>query len=179
MKPPIFMYGMERRRFRLTARNRRTVLEGEEGVVLPSVLMLVAVLAVVGATSMNASLTDLRITGAYYRSVAVFHVAEAGLTHGRHELSDEDGRFDFTGILAPTAIFVGRGFHDGSYTVTATPVAGSVPARLRLRSSACFPAANPCPRGHARAAVEALLEHDPAGVTPRGRVRLVAWRALD
>ncbi len=141
--------------------------------------MLIAVLAVVSATSMNAALTDLRITGAYFASVAVFHTAEAGLTHGRHELSDEDGDFDFAGILAPTVIFAGRGFHDGSYTVVATPVAGSAPPRLRLRSSACFPAANPCPRGHARAEVEALLEHDPAGVTPRERVRMVAWRALD
>jgi len=163
----------------LTARNAATLLGKEEGVVLPSVLMLIAVLAVVSATSMNASLTDLRITDAYYKSVAVFHIAEAGLTHGRHELSDEDGALDFIDILAPTAIFAGRGFHDGSYTVIATPVAGSVPPRLRLRSSACFPAAHPCPRGHARAAVEALLEHDPAGVTPRQRVRLVAWRAID
>lgn len=170
---------MERRHFRLAARNTVTFLGKEEGVVLPSVLMLIAVLAVVGATSMNASLTDLRITGAYYKSVAVFHIAEAGLTHGRHELSDEDGDRDFTDILAPTAMFAGRVFHDGSYTVVATPVAGSVPPRLRLRSSACFPAATPCPRGHARAAVEALLEHNPAGVTPRARVRLVAWRALD
>ena len=173
------MYGMGRRRFRLTVRNTGAFLGGEEGVVLPSVLMLVAVLAVVSATSMNASLTDLRITGAYYKSVAVFHIAEAGLTHGRHELSDEDGDLDFTDILAPATIFVGRGFHDGSYTVTATPVTGTVPPRLRLRSSGCFPAANPCPRGHARAVVEALLEHDPAGATPSARVRLVAWRALD
>lgn len=167
------------RRFRLTARNTVTLLGGEEGVVLPSVLMLIAVLAVVGATSMNASLTDVRITGAYYKSVAVFHIAEAGLTHGRHELSDEDGTLDFTDMLTPTAVFVGRGFHDGSYTVIATPVAGSVPPRIRLRSSACFPAANPCPRGHAKAVVEALLEHDPTGLTPRERVRWVAWRALD
>ena len=177
--PPIFMYGMERGHCRLTARNAAALPGREEGVVLPSVLMLIAVLAVVGATSMNASLTDLRITGAYYRSVAVFHTAEAGLTHGRHELSDEDGELDFLDVLAFTTIFAGRGFHDGSYTVIATPVAGSVPARIRLRSSACFPAANPCPRGHARAAVEALLEHDPAGVTPRARVRMVAWRTLD
>ena len=141
--------------------------------------MLIAVLAVAGATSMNASLTDLRITGAYYKSAAVFHTAEAGLTHGWHELSDEDGDFDFADILAPTAVFAGRGFHDGSYTVIATPVAGSVPPRIRLRSSACFPGATPCPRGHARAAVEALLEHDPAGATPRERVRMVAWRVLD
>lgn len=173
------MYGMGRRHFWLTARNAVTLLAGKEGVVLPSVLMLIAVLAVVGATSMNAALTDLRITRAYYTSVAVFHIADAGLTHGRHELSDEDGDFDFADILAPATVFVGRGFHDGSYTVIATPIAGSVPQRIRLRSSACLPAANPCPRGHAKAAVEALLEHDPTGLTPRERVRLVAWRALD
>ena len=141
--------------------------------------MLVAVLAVVSTTSMTATLTDLRIAGAYYKSVAVFHVAEAGLVHGRHELSDEDGDRDFSAVSAPTTLFNGRGFHGGSYTVVATPVTGATPARLRLRSFACFPAANPCPRAHARAALETLLEHDPAAATPRERVRLIAWRALD
>ena len=146
---------------------------------LPSVLMLIAILTVVSATSMTATLTDLRIAGAHYKSVAVFHIAEAGLTHGRHEVSDEDGDRDFSSILTPTTLFNGRGFHGGSYTVVATPVTGATPARLRLRSSACYPAANPCPRANARAALEALLEHDPAGATPQDRVRLVAWRSLD
>ncbi len=141
--------------------------------------MLVAVLTVVGSASMKAALTDLRIAGAHYKSVAVFHIAEAGLAHGRHEVSDEDGVQDFAAILAPTTLFGARGFHDGNYTVTAVPVTGAVPARIRLRSSACYPAADPCARQNARASVEALLEHDPAGATPRERVRLVAWRALD
>ena len=147
--------------------------------VLPSVLMLVTVLTLVGAAGMNAALTDLRIASAHYKSVAVFHIAEAGYVHGRHELSDEDGDRDLTGILAPTTMFSNRAFHGGGYTVTAAPVTGAIPARVRLRSSACYPAANPCPRENARASVEALLEHDPAGATPRERVRLVAWRALD
>ena len=146
---------------------------------LPSVLMLIAVLAVVGATSMKAALTDLRIAGAFYKSAAAFHIAEAGLTHGRHEVSDEDGVRDFLDILAPTTLFSGRGFHGGSYTVVAVPVTGATPSRLRLRALACYPAANPCPRANARASLEVLLEHDPAGTTPRARVRLVAWRPLD
>ena len=154
-------------------------LGGEAGVVLPSVLMLVAVLTVVGGAGMNAALTDLRIAGAHYKSVAVFHIAEAGLAHGRHEVADQDGVHDFGAILAPATLFSARIFHDGSYTVTATPVTGAVPARIRLRSSACYPAADPCPRENARASVEALLEHDPAGATPWERVSLVAWRALD
>ena len=141
--------------------------------------MLVTVLTLAGAAGMNAALTDLRIASAHYKSVAVFHIAEAGLVHGRHEVSDEDGDRDLTAILAPTAMFSGHAFHGGSYTVTATPVSGAVPARIRLRSSACYPAANPCPRENARASVEALLEHHPAGASPRQRVRLVAWRALD
>ena len=107
--------------------------------------MLIAILTVVSATSMTATLTDLRIAGAYYKSVAVFHIAEAGLTHGRHEVSDEDGDRDFSSILTPTTLFNSRAFHGGSYTVVATPVTGATPARLRLRSSACYPAANPCP----------------------------------
>ena len=146
---------------------------------LPSVLMLIAVLAVVGATSMTAAVTDLRIAGAYYKSVAVFHIAEAGLARGRHEVSDEDGDRDFSAIPTPTTLFSGQGFHGGSYTVVATPVTGATPARLRLRSSACYPAANPCPRAHARAVLETVLEHDPDGANPWDRVRLIAWRSLD
>ena len=108
------------------------MLHDEQGVVLPSVLMLIAVLAVVGATSMRAALLDLRISGAFYKSVAAFHIAEAGLTHGRHEVSDEDGVRDFLDILAPTTLFSGRAFHGGSYTVVAVPGdrrhAGQAPA---------------------------------------------------
>ena len=141
--------------------------------------MLMAILTLVGATSMNATLTDLRIAAAHYKSVAAFHIAEAGLTRGRHEVADEDGDRDFAAIVTPATIFNGRVFHGGSYTVTATPVSGAVPTQIRLRSSACYPAANPCPRENARASVEALLEHDPAGATPRDRVRMVAWRELD
>ncbi len=163
----------------MTERRAGSLPGGEEGVVLPSVLMLIAVLAVVSATSLTATLTDLRIAGAYYKSVAVFYIAEAGLVHGRHEVADEDGVRDFLAISTPTTLYNGRGFHGGSYTVVATPVAGASPPRLRLRSTACYPAANPCPRANARAALEALLEHDPAGATPRDRVRLAAWRPLD
>ncbi|MCY4439674.1 MAG: pilus assembly PilX N-terminal domain-containing protein [Deltaproteobacteria bacterium] len=161
------------------ARRRRALIGGEEGVVLPSVLMLIAVLAVVGATSMTAAVTDLRIARAYYKSVAVFHIAEAGLVHGRHEVSDEDGDRDFSAIATHTMLFSEQRFHGGSYTVVATPVTGATPARLRLRSSACYPAADPCPRSNARAALEALLEYDPGGATPQDRVRLIAWRSLD
>ena len=163
----------------MEARRRGVLPGGREGVVLPSVLMLVAVLAVVGATSMTATLIDLKITNAYYRSVAAFHIAEAGLVHGRHELSDEDGDRDFPAILTPTTLFSGEGFHGGSYTVVAAPVSGASPPRLRLESSACYPAGDPCPQENAKAVVEALLEHHPAGVNPRDRVRLAAWRSLD
>ena len=146
---------------------------------LPSVLMLVTVLAVVGATSMKAALTDLLIACAFYKSVAAFHIAEAGLIHGRHEVSDEDGEHDLLDIRGPTTLFSGRGFHGGSYSVVAVPVTGAIPSRVRLRARACYPAANPCPRANARVSLEALLEHDPAGATPRERARLVAWRPLD
>ncbi len=153
-------------------------LRSQQGIVLPSALMLIAVLAMVSATSMTAALTDLRIADAYYKSTAVFHIAEAGLVHGRHEVSDEDGHRDFSAISAPTTLFSSRGFHGGSYTVSATPVTAT-PPRLRLRSFACYPAGDPCPRAHARTVLETLLEHDPDAATPGERVRLIAWRQLD
>ncbi len=141
--------------------------------------MLVAVLAVVSAASMTATVTELKIADAYHESVAAFYIAEAGLVHGRHEVSDEDGVHDFAALSASTILFSGRRFHGGSYTAVAEPVAGAIPARLRLRSFACYPAADPCPRTHARSALEVLLVQNPAGATPRDRVRLIAWRRLD
>lgn len=141
--------------------------------------MLIAVLTLVSATSLTTTLTDLRIAGAYYKSVTAFYIAEAGLIHGRHEVADEDGVRDFLAISTPTTVYNGHGFHGGSYTVVATPVTGTNPPRLRLRSTSCYPAANPCPRANARATLEALLEHDPTGATPQDRVRLAAWRPLD
>ena len=112
---------------------------------LPSVLMLIAVLTVVSATSMTAILTDLRIAGAHYKSVAVFHIAEAGLTHGRYEVSDEDGDRDFSSILTPTTLFNGRAFHDGSYTVVATPVTGATPGQAPAAILRMLPGRQPVP----------------------------------
>ena len=111
--------------------------------------MLIAVLAMVSATSMTATLTDLRIAGAYYKSVAVFHIAEAGLVHGRHEVSDEDGDRDFSDVSAPTTLFDAREFHGGSYTVVATAhdrrYAGQAPAPfLRVLSRRQPLSALPC-----------------------------------
>ena len=141
--------------------------------------MLVAVLTVVGSASMKAALTDLRIAGAHYKSVAVFHIAEAGLAHGRHEVSDEGRR-------------AGLRRHPGAHDPLQRPrfprrqLHGDGGPRHRRRSRPNPPPivrvlsrGRPCARQNARASVEALLEHDPAGATPRERVRLVAWRALD
>lgn len=157
---------------------RLTPREHERGVVLPSVLMLLAVLGVVSAAGITATLMDLKISGYYGRSVAVFYIAEAGLNRGRQEVSDGDGDRDFASIAAPTMIFQGEALNGGSYTVVAIPVTDAVPAQLELRSTGCFPAADPCPRTSPTSIVEELLELHPEAIEPESRVRVIAWREI-
>lgn len=160
------------------ARRRFTPRHYESGVVLPSVLVLLAVLGVVSAASTTATLMDLKISGYYGRNVAVFYIAEAGLNRGRQEVSDGDGDRDFTSIAAPTTIFQGEALNGGSYTVVAIPVADALPARLELRSTGCYPAADPCPRASSTSVVEELLESNPEAIEPENRVRVIAWREV-
>jgi hypothetical protein len=152
---------------------------GEDGVVLPSVLMLLAVLTVVSATSITATLMDLKISGYYGKTVVVFYIAEAGINRGRYEVSNGDGDRDFASIVTPTTLFQSEALNGGSYTVIATPVEGAVPAQLTLKSSACYPAAtDPCPRNNATAVVEVLLESNPEATEQEDRVRLLAWKEV-
>ena len=140
--------------------------------------MLLTVLTVVSTTSITATLMDLRISGYYSKNVVVFYIAEAGINRGRYEVSNGDGDRDFAAIVTPATLFQSELLNNGSYTVVATPVQGSVPAQLTLRSTACYPAADPCPRTNATSVVEVLLESNPEATEPEDQVRLVAWKEV-
>jgi hypothetical protein len=149
---------------------------GQDGVVLPSVLILLAILTVVSATSITATLLDIRISGYYSKSVVAFYIAEAGANRGRYEVSNGDGYRDFASIAAVTQLFQGEVLNGGSYTVIATPIESAVPRRLKLTSTGCYPASDPCPRGSAKAVMEVLLEANPEATEPEDQVRQAAWR---
>lgn len=144
-----------------------------------SVLMLLAVVTVVSASGITTMLMDLRMSGYYSKRVLVFYIAEAGVNRSRYELSNGNGNRDFSSIVAPTTLFQGEVFNEGSYTVVATPVAGTVRPRITVRSTGCYPAADPCPRTHASSVVEVLLESDAEATEPEQRVRWIAWREVN
>ena len=156
----------------------RASAAGEDGVVLLSVLMLLAVVTLVGASSITTMLMDLRMSGYYSKRVLVFYIAEAGVNRGRYEVSNGDGDKDFSTILAPTLLFQSEALNGGSYTVVATPVAGPILPRLTIRSTGCYPSLDPCPRMHASSVVEVLLELNAEATEPEDRVRLVAWKEI-
>jgi len=149
--------------------------EHERGVVLPSVLMLLAVLSVVTGASLTATLMDLKISGYYAKSVVAFYIAEAGANRGLYELSDEDGHYDLASISAPTVVFEAEGLNGGSYRVVASPAEES---QFTLRSIGCYPAADPCPRSHTTSTVQLLVESNPEATDPEQRVRVVAWKEI-
>jgi len=108
----------------------------------------------------------------------VFYIAEAGLNRGRYEVSNRDGDRDFVSILTSTTLFQNEVLNGGSYTVVATPVEGAAPPRITLKSTGCYPAADPCPRTNAKSVVEMLLESNLEATRPEDQVRLVAWKEV-
>ncbi len=72
-------------------------IEGnEKGLVLIATLVLIALLAIVGAISVNTTSTDIMITGKYKDSVRVFYAAEGGADYGLSQL-----RQRFSTVLDP------------------------------------------------------------------------------
>lgn len=134
-------------------------------------LMVVALLGAAGLGALLSTQNDLR-TSANLRSAAqAFYISEAGIHHAWQELADNDGVKDFAQLLGggPVLLFSNVGFAGGSYTVRAEPLPSRA-ATLRLLSTGCLPAADPCPAGHSRAVVEAHLRIEG------GAVRAVFWR---
>jgi hypothetical protein len=140
--------------------------------------MLLAILTVVSTTSITATLIDMRISGYYSKSVVALYIAEAGANRARYEVSDGDGYRDFASIAAATQLFQGEVLNGGSYAVIATPVESAVPQRIKLTSTGCYPANDPCPWGSAKSVVEVLLEANPQATETEDQVRLIAWREV-
>lgn len=136
------------------SRNFLARTSNQRGFVLPTALILLVVLAFAAGAAINATMTDIKISGNYHNKVRVFYIAEAGLNRGAHVLMDGDGNNDYPSISATTTLFDAESFDGGSYTVLAEPAG----PRVIVRATGCFPAGSPCPASHSKVLLEAELE---------------------
>ena len=159
--------------------------ENERGLVLVSVLLIMALLSAVAAGTLLSGQLDLRISANLKTRSQAFYIAEAGLHHAWQEMADSDGTndlaalFDATGI---TPLFSNVSFGGGSYTVTAEPISGSSPKRLKVVSTGCLPAGEPCAPGSSRAIIEAQLRGEsifPCAICSQAGIYLAGGTKTD
>ena len=135
-----------------------------KGIVLVTTLLILSLLMGAGAGGIISTRTDLRTTSNLKRRTKAFYIAQAGLDHAWQELMDGDGINDFLSVInysGTSIIFQRRPFSAGSYSVTAKPISGTNPAQIQVISSACLPAADPCPTGNSLAVIEGRFISEP------------------
>jgi len=138
--------------------DRRKTLKDDAGFILMPLLMVMGLVSLAAGGALLSGQLDLRTAARLKMSIQAFYIAEAGLNHGWDELQNSDGVNDFRTLSTAaggTTLFRKRDFDDGSYTVTAEAVAGSDPGRVKVTSTGCLPAGDPCPSGHSKAVMEA------------------------
>lgn len=136
----------------------KNLLKDSRGMALVVVIFVSAVLLSLTAAGLLFSGLNLKMSGNQKTRTGVFYIAEAGVSHAWQELANGDGTNDFATVFnaaGTTTLFSNTSFGSGSYTVTAQPIAGSNPNRVKVNSIGCMPAGNPCPSGNSKAAIEA------------------------
>lgn len=136
----------------------RKILNRDGGFILMPLLLVMGLISLAAGGALLSGQLDLRTAARLKMSMQAFYIAEAGLHHGWDELQNSDGVNDFPTLSTAagrTTLFRRRDFDDGSYTVTAEAVAESDPRRVKLTSTGCLPAGDPCPSGHSKAVMQA------------------------
>ena len=136
----------------------RKTLKDDAGFILMPLLLVMGLVSLAAGGALLSGQLDLRATARLKMSIQAFYIAEAGLNHGWDELENSDGVNDFRALSTAaggTMLFRKRDFEEGSYTVTSEVVAGSNPGRVKVTSTGCLPAGDPCPSGHSKAVMEA------------------------
>lgn len=161
------------------------IRKNERGLVLVCVLLIMGLLSAVAAGTLLSGQIDLRISANLKTRSQAFYIAEAGLHHGWQEVEDGDDTndlaalFDTTGI---TTLFNNVSFGGGGYTVTVEPISGSSPKRLKMISTGCLPAGNPCASGSSKVIIEAQLRGEsmfPCAVCGRESIHLAGGTKAD
>jgi Tfp pilus assembly protein PilX len=150
-----------------TPRNQR-------GSILLLSLVLVFTMTLLGAALFEVTVVEHRLVMSDQHGAQAFHAAEGGLYRAYRDLATGGGLYDFATVFSGAAsqtLYTNQAFAGGGVTVIAAPVSGSVPNKITLTASGCYPAADPCPTTnsstHIRAAVsqQLLIPHGIFGGT--------------
>lgn len=133
----------------------------ERGIVLVMVLLIMGLLSAVAAGTLLSGQIDLRISANLKTRTQAFYIAEAGLHRAWQEMADGDGTDDFVAVFSAqgaTTLFNNTSFSGGSYAVTARALSGSNPKRIKVTSTGCLPAGDPCSSGSSKVVTEAQFK---------------------
>ena len=158
---------------------RRRLLHNQQGMILVISLLILALLLGAGVGAIVSTQTDLKTSSNLKNGKQAFYLAEAGINHAMQEMADGDGTNDFSSVstaAGTTTLFGNTSLGSGSYTVTAQAVSGSSPALVKVTSTGCVRAANPCPSGNSKAVIEAQFKTYSFGPPP-GTITLIGNNA--
>jgi PilX N-terminal len=164
---------------------QRCILASERGIVLVVTLLIMALLMVGGLGAIFSTQTDLKSSANLKTGKQAFYIADAGLSRAWQQLDNGDGVNDFAMLInssGPVALVNNEAFAGGSHTVIAELLPGPGPRRLRVISSGCQPAANPCPPGSSKSVLEAHLRREslfPGAISSTDSVTLSTGASTD
>ena len=164
---------------------QRCTLASERGIVLVASLLILALLMAGGLGAIFSTQTDLKSSANLKTGKQAFYIADAGLNRAWQQLDDGDGINDFALLIksvGPVTLTNDEAFAGGSHTVIAELLPGPGPKRLRVISSGCQPAGNPCPSGSSKAVLEAHLRREslfPRAISSTDSVTLSTGASTD
>lgn len=157
----------------------RKMLANDQGMILVISLLILALLLGAGVGAIVSTQTDLKTSSNLKNGKQAFYLAEAGVNRALQQMANGDGTNDFSTVSASsstTTLFSNESLGQGSYTVTAQVVSGSSPVRVKVTSTGCVPAANPCSSGNSQVVIEAQFKAYSIGPPP-GTITLVGSSA--
>jgi len=142
----------------------KALLKSEQGIVLAISLLVLTMLIAGGMGAIFSTQMDLNSSGNFRTGRQAFYVAEAGLHQAWQELDRGGGANEFEVVFSRPGVtdLLGRvNFAGGNYVVTAEGLPGPHPRRIKVTSSGCFPAGDPCPTGHSKVVIESQFRREP------------------
>jgi predicted outer membrane repeat protein len=141
----------------------KATLRNESGIILMITLLLLALLMATSVGVISSTQTNLKISGNLKFGRQAFYIADAGVHRAWRELDNGDRVNDFEDVWSGSVTFLYRNeaFGGGSHTVAVEKISEVAPRRIRIISTGCFPAANPCPAGHSKAVIESHFKRGP------------------
>lgn len=126
-------------------------------------LLLLALLMATSVGVISSTQTNLKISGNLKFGRQAFYIADAGIHRAWRELDNGDGLNNFEEVWSGgmTSFYRNEAFGGGSYAVSVERFSGVLPRRIRIISTACFPAADPCPVGHSKSIIESHFKRGP------------------